>query len=121
MTRTLKRLDFGITITRPRTIGRRKYEYPPFYVKLDSVSQQVIDVPVHVTVDRAGRDLPRSFRGQVRAPLQRGEADRAGRLRGELWVDQESRIGEPFVADHLSFTIEFPRTGVHQGCGPSSS
>ena len=109
MTRTLKRLDFGITYYQTKNYRtEEQYEYPPFYVKLDSVSQQVIDVPVHVTVDRqAGTYRVRSEGKFVHLYNVAKQTELDGFVES-YEVDQEARIGEPFVADHLSFTIEFP-------------
>lgn len=53
LTRTLERLNFGIGYFETKNfLTKEKYDYPPFFIKLDSVAVQVIDVPIHVYIDR---------------------------------------------------------------------
>ena len=114
MTKTLKRLDFGISYYETKNYRtEERYEYPPFYVKLDSVSLQAIDVPVHVTVDRErGTYRVRAEGKYVNLYNVAKQAEVDGFIEN-YQVDQEAAIGEPFVADHLSFTIEFPEDRVY--------
>src|SRR5690606_34040576 len=105
----LKRLDFGISYFETRNFMTRElYEYPPFYVTLDTVAVQVHGVPVHVQVDRekgtyrvkAKSDYARLYNVQKQTELEE--------FIPEYEIDQEARIGEPFSAQGLSFSIEFP-------------
>ena len=109
MTKALKRLDFGISYFETRNFMTRElYEYPPFYVTLDTVAVQVHGVPVHVQVDRekgtyrvkAKSDYARLYNVQKQTELEEFIPD--------YEIDQEARIGEPFSAQGLSFSIEFP-------------
>ena len=109
MTKALKRLDFGISYFETRNFMTRElYEYPPFYVTLDTVAVQVHGVPVHVQVDRekgtyrvkAKSDYARLYNVQKQTELEE--------FIPEYEIDQEARIGEPFSAQGLSFSIEFP-------------
>ena len=56
MTKTLKRLDFGLTYyERSNFLTTERYEYPPFFVTLDTVALQVTGVPIHVSVDTVSK------------------------------------------------------------------
>lgn len=109
ITKTLKRLDFGITYYERRNfLTQQKYDYPPYYVTLDTVAVQVYGVPVHVSVDREAGTYHVRAKAKY-APLynvqKQNELDE---FLTDYEVDQEARIGEPFVAEGLSFSIEFP-------------
>ena len=54
VTKTMQRLEFGIAYyERKDFLTQQKFEYPPFFVKLDTVAVQVFGLPIHVKVDRA--------------------------------------------------------------------
>jgi capsular exopolysaccharide synthesis family protein len=109
MTQALRRLDFGISYFETKNfMTQEKFEYPPFHVKLDTVSIQVHGVPIHVEVDReagtyrvhAKSDYARLYNVQSQIELEEFFSD---------WnVDRTVKIGEPFVDEGLSFTISFP-------------
>lgn len=109
ITKTLKRLDFGISYFETKNfLTTEKFEYPPFYVKLDTMAVQVYGVPVHVGVDRDAGTYRVKAKAKY-APLY--NVQKQIELEDfiiDYEVDQEARIGEPFVAEGLSFTIEFP-------------
>ena len=49
MASTLQRLDFGITYYATKYFLKKEmYAYPPFFVKLDSMAIQVVDLPIEV-------------------------------------------------------------------------
>lgn len=109
MTKTLRRLEFGMSyFERKNFLTQEKFEYPPFFVKLDTVAVQVYGIPIHIKVDRAS--------GTYRVQAESKHAtlynvQKQIELEGfipEYKVDQVQKIGEPFVAEGLSFSIEFP-------------
>lgn len=109
MTKTLNRTDFGISYFETKDfLTSEKYEYPPFYITLDTVAVQVFGFPIHVSVDKAAgtyhvkakADYAPLYNVQKKTELEDFIIDYS--------VDQVARIGEPFVAEGLSFTIEFP-------------
>lgn len=109
MTKTLKRADFGISYFETKDfLTSEKYEYPPFYITLDTVAVQVFGFPIHVSVDKAAgtyhvkaeADYAPLYNLQKQTELDDFVIDYS--------VDQVAKIGEPFVAEGLSFTIEFP-------------
>jgi capsular exopolysaccharide synthesis family protein len=109
MSKTLKRLDFGISYFETKNfLTTEKYEYPPFYIKLDTVAVQVYGMPIHVEVDRtAGTYRVRA--SAKYAPLY--NVQKQVELEDfiiDYSVDQVANIGDPFVAEGLSFRIEFP-------------
>lgn len=109
ITKTLKRLDFGISYFETRNfLTEEKYEYPPFFITLDTMAVQVYGIPVKVSVDRE-RGTYR-VRAKARfAPLYNVQKQlELDQFLTDYEVDQEAPIGEPFVAEGLSFSIEFP-------------
>lgn len=109
VTKTLKRLEFGISYFETKNyLTSEKFEYPPFYIKLDTVAVQVYGIPVHVEVDK-GAGTYRVKAEAKYAPLY--NVQKQTELEDfiiDYSVDQVAKIGEPFVAEGLSFNIEFP-------------
>lgn len=114
LTKTLKRLDFGISyFERKNFLTQEKYEYPPFIVTLDTVAVQVNGVPIHIQVDTA-KGVYRVKTQAENAPLY--NVQKQMELEGfipDYKVDQTQVIGQPFVANGLGFTIEFPKDRVY--------
>ncbi|MDX9752068.1 MAG: Wzz/FepE/Etk N-terminal domain-containing protein, partial [Flavobacteriales bacterium] len=107
--RTLKRLDFGITYyERYRFLTQQKYDYPPFFVTLDTVAVQVYGIPVHVEVDREAGTYRVKAKAKFASLYNVQKQTELDDFITGYEVDQVARIGEPFVAEGLSFTIEFP-------------
>ncbi|HQV50764.1 MAG: polysaccharide biosynthesis tyrosine autokinase [Flavobacteriales bacterium] len=109
VTKTMQRLEFGIAYyERKDFLTQQKFEYPPFFVKLDTVAIQVFGLPIHVKVDREAG----TYRVQAEAKhAQLYNVQKQIELEGfiaDYKVDEVRKIGEPFVAEGLSFTIEFP-------------
>lgn len=109
VTKTLKRLDFGISYFETKNyLTSEKYEYPPFYIALDTVAVQVYGIPIHVEVDKDAGTY--RVRAEAKyAPLYnvQKQTELEDFIIGYS-IDQVANIGEPFVAEGLSFTIEFP-------------
>jgi len=109
MTKTLKRLDFGVSyFERKNFLTSEKFEYPPFYIHLDTMAVQVYGIPIHVEVDRAAgtyrvhakADFAPLYNVQKQLELEDFLID--------YEIDQVAKIGEPFVGEGLSFSIKFP-------------
>jgi len=114
VTKTLLRLGFGITYYETKFFKREEsYNYPPFFIKLDSVAVQVIDVPVEVSVDRAaGTYRVRGKAKNVRLyNVQKQEVLPESLPQYE--IDQTAPIDSAFVGDHLSFKISFPEDRIY--------
>ncbi|MEX1131747.1 MAG: polysaccharide biosynthesis tyrosine autokinase [Flavobacteriales bacterium] len=109
VTKTLKRLDFGISYFETKNyLTSEKYEYPPFYISLDTVAVQVYGIPIHVEVDKKAGTYRVKAEAEY-APLYnvQKQTELEDFIIGYS-VDQVAKIGEPFVAEGMSFTIEFP-------------
>ncbi len=107
--RTLKRLDFGIAYyERYRFLTQQKYDYPPFFVQLDTVAVQVYGIPIHVEVDREAGTYRVKAEAQFASLYNVQKQIELDDFITDYRVDQVVKIGEPFVAEGLSFTIEFP-------------
>jgi capsular exopolysaccharide synthesis family protein len=116
ITKTIKRLDLGINYYETDNfLTVEKYEYPPFYVKLDTLALQVTDIPIRVSVDRAA--------GTYRVRAKSKNVQMYNVQKQEVMdefipiyeVDQTVAIGQPFVAKNLGFAIEFPEDRDYSG------
>lgn len=107
--KTLRRLDFGVSYHTTRNfLTQEHYGFPPFRVQLDSVSVQVVGVPIHVKVDRAAGTYRVTAKGKNVSLYNVQKQETLEEYIAEYELDQTARIGEPFVGNHLSFHIEFP-------------
>lgn len=111
--KTMKRLDFDISyyvVDDFRTT--EKYDYPPFYVKLDSGSMQVIEVPIYIEPIRNDTGGIGSFRVKAEGKNVELYALRTQKVADEYLkefeLDTIAVVGEKFVANNLAFEIEFP-------------
>jgi len=109
ITSTLQRLGFGITYYETNLFKTIEwYNYPPFIVKLDSVAVQVIDIPIHVSVDRAAKTFRVRAKGtNVRLYNVQTQQVLPESL-PEYEIDQTAPFDSTFIGDHLSFKIDFP-------------
>ncbi|MCB0795965.1 MAG: polysaccharide biosynthesis tyrosine autokinase, partial [Flavobacteriales bacterium] len=93
---------------RKNYLTQERYDYKPFVVKLDTASLQVVGVPIYVQIDRDQGTYRVTAEGK-NVELYNVQQELISDLFiEEVAIDQVARIGEPFVGDHLSFTIEFP-------------
>lgn len=107
--KTLKRLDFGVSYhTTKRFLTQEQYGFPPFRVQLDSVSVQVSGIPIYVKVDRAAGTYRVTAKGKNVLLYNVQKQELTEDYVADYELDQTAAIGEPFIGEHLSFTIEFP-------------
>ncbi len=116
ITKTLKRLDLGINyFETDNLLTLEKYEYPPFFVKLDTLALQVTDIPVYVSVDRAKGTYRVKARGRNVQLYNVQKQEVMPEFIPDYEVDQTVPVGQPFVATNLGFTIEFPEDRQYEG------
>ncbi len=116
ITKTLKRLDLGINyFETDNLLTVEKYEYPPFFVKLDTLALQVTDIPVYVSVDRAKGTYRVKARGRNVQLYNVQKQEVMPEFIPDYEVDQTVPVGQPFVATNLGFTIEFPEDRQYEG------
>lgn len=109
LTSTLQRLDFGITYyTTKFFLKKEQYVYPPFFVKLDSMAIQVIDVPIEIEVDAAARTYRVKAEGKNVRLYNVKTQEVLPELIADYKVDQVVPMDSMFVGDRLSFRIKFP-------------
>jgi len=109
ITKTLKRVDLGISYYETYNfLTVERFEYPPFFVKLDTVALQVTGVPIHVSVDRTAGTYRVKAKGSNVQLYNVQKQEVMDQFIEDYSVDQTVAIGEPFVAKNLGFTIEFP-------------
>lgn len=114
MTSTLQRLDFGISYYATKYfLKQEQYAYPPFFVKLDSMAIQVIDVPIEVEVDRAARTYRVKAQGKNVRLYNVKTQEVLPELIEKYEVDQVVPMDSMFVGDRLSFRIKFPEDRVY--------
>lgn len=115
MTSTLQRLDFGITYYATKLFQKQeRYVYPPFFVKLDSMAVQVIDVPIEVELDRQARTYRVKAKGKNVRLYNVKTQEVLPELIGKYEIDQTVPMDSAFVGDHLSFRITFPEDRVYE-------
>jgi len=116
ITKTLKRLDLGINyFETDNLLTVEKYEYPPFFVKLDTLALQVTDIPVYVSVDRAKGTYRVTAKGRNVQLYNVQKQEVMPEFIPDYEVDQTVAVGQPFVAKNLGFTIEFPEDRQYDG------
>lgn len=116
ITKTLKRIDLGISYFETHNfLTVEKFEYPPFYVRLDTLALQVTDLPVHVSVDREAGTYRVKAKGKNVHLYNVQKQEVMNEFIPDYEVDQTVAIGEPFVAKNLGFTIEFPEDRQYKG------
>lgn len=109
MTSTLQRLDFGITYYATKYfLKQEQYAFPPFFVKLDSMAVQVIDVPIEVEVDRVAKTYRVKAEGKNVRLYNVKTQEVLPQLIAKYEIDQTVPMDSMFVGDHLSFKISFP-------------
>ncbi len=109
MTSTLLRLGFGITYFETKFFKTQEhYLYPPFYIKLDSVAVQVIDLPIHVSVDTASRTYRVKAEGKNVRLYNVSTQEVLPESLPKYELDQTVPLDSTFIGDHLSFKITFP-------------
>lgn len=116
ITSTLQRLGFGITYYATSFFKKsERYLYPPFFVKLDSMAVQVIDVPVYVELDRAAGTYRVTAQAKNVRLYNVQTQEVLPESLPEYEIDQTVPMDSMFVGDHLSFRISFPEDRVYEG------
>ena len=107
--KTLNRLDLGVSYYETHNfLTVERYEYPPFLVKLDSVAVQVTGIPIYVTIDKAAGTYRVQAEGENVMLYNVQRQVIVDEFLPEYKLDQTVAVGQPFVGDHLSFSITFP-------------
>ncbi|MBL7938823.1 MAG: polysaccharide biosynthesis tyrosine autokinase [Flavobacteriales bacterium] len=115
VTSTLQRLGFGITYYETKLFKtQERYNYPPFIVKLDSVAVQVIDIPVHISVDRAAKTYRVWAKGENVRLYNVQTQEVLPESMPKYEIDQTTPFDSTFIGDHLSFKIDFPEDRVYE-------
>ncbi len=115
VTRTLQRLQFGITYYATKLFAEQeRYLYPPFFVKLDSVAVQVIDVPVYVELDKNAGTYRVTAKGKNVRLYNVQTQEVLPESLPEYEIDQTVPVDSMFVGDHLSFRISFPEDRIYE-------
>lgn len=115
MTSTLQRLGFGITYYATSFFKKQeRYQYPPFFVKLDSMAVQVIDVPVYVELDRTAGTYRVTAKGKNVRLYNVQTQEVLDQSLPVYEIDQTVPMDSMFVGDHLSFKISFPEDRIYE-------
>ena len=102
----LRQLDFGISyFTKKNLVTTEHYADKPFVVELDSVVDQIINVPIYiermtteafrVTVDGNNVGVYNSYTNKTQGSI------------GKVSINQVGSVSKPFVSKNLSFKIKF--------------
>lgn len=113
--RALQRLNFGVSYHETTNfLTTEKFDYPPFFVKLDTVAIQVVGIPIQISVDRKAGTYRVQAKGSNVMLYNVGKQELMEEFIPIYEVDRVVKIGEPFVDQNLSFTIEFPADRVYK-------
>lgn len=118
ISKTLKRLDFDISYYETKNFRTvEKYDYPPFYIKLDSASMQIVHVPIYVEphLNDSGRVVSYRIRSEgknIETYAIRSQ-EVSDEFLKEIYIDTTFEVGVPFIANHLAFDIEFPEDRIY--------
>ena len=109
MTKTLSRLDFSIGYFETRNfLTKDVYDSPPFIVRLDSSDLQMCGIAVHVKVDTVAGTFNVKAKGKNVQLFDVRTGRVSGRFHSSVNIDQNGRLGEPFAAENLRFTLTVP-------------
>ena len=116
---TLKRLDFDISYYETNNFRTtEKYDYPPFYVELDSSSMQVVGMSIYIEPHLNDSGKVDSYRVKAKGENVEMYALRSQEVADEYInkyeIDTVFPVGVPFIGDHLAFEIEFPEDRVYE-------
>lgn len=104
--RTLKELDFGITIyTIKDYVKSEKYGDAPFTIVMDSAVNQIIEVPIYIERLSSTRFKVRASGKSVK--LYNFYTDQVESVVKEVDIEQEVAVDKPFVNKYLSFSLKF--------------
>jgi capsular exopolysaccharide synthesis family protein len=102
----IRELDFGISyFTRKEFATQERYHDAPITIKIDSVVNQAVGMPVYI-------ELVSSTRYRVRAtgknvPLYNFYTNQVEAIASQIDIDEEVPLDKPFVNQHLSFSVQF--------------
>jgi capsular exopolysaccharide synthesis family protein len=109
MSKTLSRLDFSIGYYETRNfLTRDMYDSPPFIVRLDSTDLQMCGIAVHVKVDTVNGTFHVKAKGKNVLLYDLRTARVSGRFLSTVDIEKDGRLGEPFAAENLRFTLTVP-------------
>jgi capsular exopolysaccharide synthesis family protein len=107
--KTLNRMDLAVSCYETHNfLTQERYDYPPFIIKLDSLSLQVTGIPVYVAVDKAAGTYHVKAEGKNVMLYNVQKQEIMNEFMPKYKVEQTVPIGKPFIAEHLSFSIDFP-------------
>lgn len=117
--KTMKRLDFDLSYYQTENFRTtEEYDYPSFYIKLDSSSMQIINVPIHIEPILNDTGGVSSYRVKAEGENVELYALRTQKVVDEyikeLKIDTIFDAGQPFVGNNLSFSIEFPLDRIYE-------
>jgi capsular exopolysaccharide synthesis family protein len=110
MTRTIQKLDFGISYyERKNFLDRELYDGNPFIIQLDSSSLQMCAIPVYVQVDTTTGTYRVRAKGKniTLYNLRKGELDE--QFLSKVAVDRTFKIGEACDEPYLKFNLILPK------------
>ncbi len=107
--KTLNRMDLAVSCYETHNfLTQERYDYPPFIIKLDSMSLQVTGIPIYVAVDKAAGTYHVKAEGKNVMLYNVQKQEIMDEFLPKYKVEQTVPIGKPFIAEHLSFYVDFP-------------
>lgn len=108
--KTLRRVNFTVSqYERKNFMTQEVYDSPPFIVKLDSNTHQFTGLAIHVKVDTTARTYRVQAEGKNVLMYDLKTEKLLADFVPNVKIDGTAKLGEPFKAEHLSFTLDAPK------------
>ena len=102
----MQQLDFGISyFTKKNLVTTEHYNTKPFIIEIDSVVDQLINVPIHI--ERMTTDAFRVTVDGKNPAIYNAYTNKIQRSTGKLTINQVGSVSKPFTTKNLSFKIKF--------------
>ncbi len=108
--KTLHRVNFTISYyERKNFMTQESYDAPPFIVRLDSNVAQFTGLPIHVKVDTVAKTYHVTAEAKNVVMYDLRTEKLSSDFVPKVKIDGTAKLGEPFRAEHLSFTLDAPK------------
>jgi len=102
----LRQLDFGISyFTKSNLVTSEHYNSKPFVVQLDSMVDQMVNVPIHI--ERMTTDAFRVSVDAKNVNIYNAYTNKVQSSGGRVEINQVGSVSKPFTTKNLSFKIKF--------------
>jgi capsular exopolysaccharide synthesis family protein len=102
----IRQLDFGVSyFTKNNLVTSEHYNSKPFVIQLDSVVDQMVNVPIHI--ERMTTDAFRVSVDAKNVNIYNAYTNKVQSSGGRVEINQVGSVSKPFTTKNLSFKIKF--------------